>query len=74
MDKYDKGYVSADIILLTPIVSRAKSKWYKPKKSQEIGIKFTTIDCSNLDNVQVIILCLSYFITTRTVKTHIFFF
>ena len=29
---------------LTPIVSKAKNKWYKPKKNQEIGIKLTIID------------------------------
>ena len=33
------------MILLTPIVSGAKTKWYKPKKSHEIGIRFTITDC-----------------------------
>ena len=36
-------------------------------KSQEIGIKFTIIVCLNFDkpnDVQELILCLSYFITT----------
>ena len=49
------------------MVSRAKSKWYKQKKSQEIGINFTITDCSNFDErCSGVILCLSYFITTVT--------
>ena len=38
------------MIQLTPIVCKAKNKWYKPKKSQEIGIKLTITDCSNFEN------------------------
>ena len=37
----------------------------KVTKSHEISIKFRITDCSNLsDNVQMLIFCLSYFITT----------
>ena len=31
------------------MVSRAKSNWYKPLKSQEISIKFTVTDCFNFE-------------------------
>ena len=33
----------------TPIVSRAKSKWYKKQKQWKIEFKFTTTDFSNFD-------------------------
>ena len=41
------------IVSLTPIVSRSKSKWYKPKKVKKLAL-----------NSQYLILYLSYFITT----------
>ena len=56
------------MISLTPIVSRAQSKWDKLKKSQEIGIEFTITDCSNFDKR-----CsgaLSYFVTTVLQDIH----
>ena len=52
------------MIYLIPIVLRAKRKWYKPKKSQEISQLPTVQILTN--NVQVLILCLSYVITTVT--------
>ena len=53
------------MISLTPIVSRAKSKWYKPKKVQKLALNSQLLAVQILTNdVQVLILCLSYFITT----------
>jgi hypothetical protein len=47
------------------IVSRAKSKWYKPKKSRNWQWNSQLLTVQILTNdVQVLILCLSYFITT----------
>ena len=50
---------------LTPIVSRAKSKWYKPQKIKKLALNLQLLTVQILTNdVQVPILCLSYFITT----------
>ena len=47
------------------IVSRAKSKWYKPKKFKKLALNSQLLTVQILTNdVQVLILCLSYFITT----------
>ena len=48
----------------TPIVSRAKSKWYK-KKVEKFALNSQLLTVQIWTNiVQVLILCLSYFITT----------
>ena len=48
-----------------PIVSRAKSKWYKPKKVKKLTLNSQLLTVQILTNdVQVLIFCLSYFITT----------
>ena len=53
------------MIQLTPIVSRAKSKWYKPKKVKKLALNSQLLTVQILTNgVQVLILCPSYFITT----------
>ena len=55
IQRYRQNWNSSNVrhqmmILITPIVSIVKIKWlFKPKKSQEIGIKFTSTDCSNFD-------------------------
>ena len=53
------------MIKLTPIVSMAKSKWYKPKKVKKLALKsqLLTVQILTID-VQALILCLSYLITT----------
>ena len=54
----------------TPIVSRAKSRWYKPKKVKKLALNSQLLTVQILTkDVQVPILCLSYFITTVTLKT-----
>ena len=50
------------MISLTSIVSRSKTKWYKYKRI--IGFKSKTSD----DDDQMLILCVSYFITTAIKK------
>ena len=53
------------VISLTPIVSRAKNKWYKLKKVMKLALNSQLLTVQILINdVQVLILCLSYFITT----------
>ena len=53
------------IIQLTPIVSRAKSKWHKSKKVKKLASNSQLRTVQILTNdVQVLILCLSYFIST----------
>ena len=53
------------MISLTPIVSRAKSKRYKPKKVEKLALNSQLLTVQILTkDVQVLILCLSYFITT----------
>ena len=53
------------MIELTQIVSKAKSKWYKPKKVKKLSLNSQLLTVQILINdVQVLILCLSYFITT----------
>ena len=53
------------IIKLTPIISRAKSKWYKPKKGKKLALNSQLLTVQILtNNVQVLILCLFYSITT----------
>ena len=50
------------MIQLTP---KAKSKWYKPKKVKKLALNAQLLIVQILTNdVQVLILCLSYFITT----------
>ena len=45
--------------------SRAKRKWYKPKKVKKLALNSQLLTVQILTNdVQVLILCLSYFITT----------
>ena len=49
----------------TQEVSRAKSKLYKPKKVKKLALNSQLLTVQILTNdVQVLILCLSYFITT----------
>ena len=49
---------------ITPIVSRAKNKWYKPKKVQKLSSNSQLLTVQTLKNyVQGLILCLPYFIT-----------
>ena len=44
---------------------KAKSKWYKPKKVTKLALNSQLLTVQILTNdVQVLILCLSYFITT----------
>ena len=51
--------------MTAPIVSRAKSKWYKPQKVKKLALTSQLLTVQILTNdVQVLILCLSYFITT----------
>ena len=58
------------MIKLTPIVSRAKSKWYKPKKVKKLALNSQLLTVPILTNdVQVLILCLSNLITTVIKKT-----
>ena len=53
------------MIKLTPIVSKAKNKWYKPKKVKKLVLNSKLLTVQILTNdVQVVILYLSYFITT----------
>ena len=52
-------------IWLTPIVSRAKHKWFKSKKVKKLALSSQLLSVQILTKyVQVLILCLSYFITT----------
>ena len=47
------------------MVSRAKSKWYKPKTITKLALNSQLLTAQILTNdVHVLILCLSYFITT----------
>ena len=47
------------------MVSRAESKWYKPKKVKKLTSNSQLLTVQILTNgIQVLILCLSYFITT----------
>ena len=49
----------------TPIISRAKSKWYEPKKVKKLALNSQLLTDQILTiDVQVLIFCLSYFITT----------
>ena len=53
------------MIQLTPLIFRAKSKWYEPKKVKKLASNSQLLTVQILTNdVQVLILCLSYFITT----------
>ena len=53
------------MIKLTLIVSRAKSMWYEPKKGKKLALNSKLLTVQILTNdVQVVILCLSYFINT----------
>ena len=53
------------MISLNPIVSRSKSKWCKPQKVKKsaLNLQLQTVQILT-DYVQMLILCLSYFITT----------
>ena len=47
------------------VVSREKSKWYKPKKVKKLALKSQLLTIQILtNNVKVLILCLFYFIST----------
>ena len=51
--------------LADPVVYRAKSKWYKPKKVKKLALNSQLPTVQILANdVQVLILCLSYLIAT----------
>ena len=53
------------MISLTPIVSRAKNKRYKAKKGKKLALNSQLLTDRILTNdVQVLILCLYYLITT----------
>ena len=53
------------MIQLTPVVSRAKNKWYEPKKVKKMALSSQLQTVQNLANdAQVLILWLSYFIST----------
>ena len=57
------------MIYLTPIVSSAKRTWYKPKKVKKLALNSQLLTVQILANdVQVLILCLSYFFTTVICK------
>ena len=61
------------MIKLTPTVSRAKSKWYKSKKVKKLPLNLQLLTVQILtNNVQVIELCLPYFITTVNIRLIIF--
>ena len=52
------------MLYLTTIVSRAKKKWFKAKKVKKLALNSQLLAVQILTNdVQVLILCLSYFIT-----------
>ena len=62
------------IAKLTPIVSRAKSKWYKLKRAKKLALNSQLLTIQILTNdVQVLILRLSYFITTVSATLNIYF-
>ena len=47
---------------------RAKSKWYKPKKVKKLALNSQLLTVQILTNdVEVLILCLSYIVTTVTI-------
>ena len=53
------------MIWSTPIVSTAKNKWYKLKKVKKLALNLQLLNVQILKkDVRVLILCLSYFITT----------
>ena len=53
------------MLYLTTIVSRAKNKWFKAKKVKKLALNLQLLTVQILTNdVQVLILCLFYFITT----------
>ena len=53
------------MIQLTPMDSRAKNKWYKIKKVKKLALNLQLLSVQILTNdVQVLILCTSHFITT----------
>ena len=57
------------MIQLTPIVSRGKSNWYKSKKFKKLALDSQLLTIQILTNDgQVLILCLSYFITTVNIS------
>ena len=53
------------MIQLIPIVSSAKSKWYKPPQNKKMTLNSQLLTVQILANdEQMLIFCLSYFITT----------
>ena len=53
------------MIQITPIISRSKTKWYKHQKNQKLTLNSQLQTYQILTNDdQMLILCLSYFITT----------
>ena len=60
------------MIKLTPIVSRAKSKCFKPKKGKKLALNLQLLTLQILTNdVKVLILCLCYFVTTVHVNSRV---
>ena len=55
----------------TPIVSRSKGKWYKPKKVKKFAFN-SQIKPDQLltNNVQMLILCVSCFTTTVCIRDY----
>ena len=57
------------ITTVTQIVFRAKREWYQPKKVKKFALNSQLLTVQILKNdVQVLILCLSYFVTTIPVR------
>ena len=57
------------MIKLTPMVSRSKIKWYKHRKFKKLALKSRLETHQNLkNNDSMLILCLSYSITTYCMK------
>ena len=55
------------------MVFRLISKWYKPKNVKKLALDSQLLTVQILANdVQVLILCLFYFITVRTFMIHIY--
>ena len=60
------------MIKLTPIVSRAKASRTNSKKVKKLALNSQLLTVQILTNdVQVLILCLSYSITTVSVRTNV---
>ena len=53
------------MILLTAIVCRSKTKWYKLQTNKKLALN-SQLQTTKTSDDQILILCLSYFITTVT--------